>query len=54
MKIIRLIAIMIMKMMLMKAKNDRFVCKNTIIKQAYNIMIKNYEDTIMFLKTNHK
>jgi hypothetical protein len=44
------IAILIMKMMLTKAKNDRFDCDNTIVKRAYDNMIKNYEDTIMFLK----
>ena len=53
-KIMRLIAVMIMKMMLMKAKNDWFACDNTIVKQAYDNMIKNYEDTIMFLKANRK
>jgi hypothetical protein len=50
----RLIAVIIMKMMLTKAKNDRFACDNTIVKQAYDNMIKNYEDTIMFLKANRK
>ena len=41
-------------MILTKAKNDRFDCDNTIVKQAYDNMIKNYEDTIMFLKANRK
>lgn len=43
-----------MKMMLTKAKNDRSDCNNTIVKQSYNNMIKNYENTIMFLKSNRK
>ncbi len=50
----RLIAIMIMQMMLTKAKNDRFDCDNEIVKQAFDNMIKNYENTIMFLKANRK
>lgn len=50
----RLIAVIIMKMILTKAKNDRFACDNTIVKRAYDNMIKNYEDTIMFLKANRK
>ena len=40
-----------MKMMLMKAKNDR-LRKDGIIQKAYDNMIKNYEDTIMYLKAN--
>lgn len=50
----RLIAVIIMKMMLTKAKNDRFACDNTIVKRAYDDMIENYENTIMFLKANRK
>jgi len=50
----RTIAIMIMKIMLKKAKKNRLVYDNTIVKQAYDEMIKNYEDTIMFLKADHK
>ena len=50
----RLIAIMIMKMMLTKAKNDKFDHDDGIVKQAYDDMIKNYEDTIMFLKAMGK
>ncbi len=50
----RTIAIMVMKLMLTKAKNDRFRCDNTIVKGAYSNMIKNYEDTIMFLEANRK
>jgi hypothetical protein len=41
-------------MMLKKAKNDSFNCNNTIVKQAYDNMIKNYENTIMFLESNRK
>ena len=48
----RIIAVIIMKMMLIKAKNDR-VGKDVIIQKAYDNMIKNYEDTIMYLKANH-
>lgn len=47
----RFIAVTIMKIMLMKAKNDKFG-KDVIIQKAYDNMIKNYEDTIMYLKTN--
>lgn len=47
----RFIAVSIMKMMLIKAKNDR-VGKDVIIQKAYDNMIKNYEDTIMYLKAN--
>ncbi len=50
----RLIAVIIMKMMLQKAKNDKYDCKHSIIKQAYDNMIKNYEDTIMFLNADRK
>lgn len=50
----RLIAIIVMKIMLTKAKNDKFDCDNRIVRQAYDNMIKNYEDTIMFLKANKK
>lgn len=50
-KIMRFIAVTIMKMMLMKAKNDR-LGKDVIIQKAYDNMIKNYENTIMYLKAN--
>ena len=50
-KIMRFIAVTIMKMMLMKAKNDR-LGKDVIIQKAYDNMIKNYEYTIMYLKAN--
>ena len=40
--------------MLTKAKNDQFDTEHTVVKQAYGNMIKNYEDTIMFLKANRK
>lgn len=40
-----------MKMMLVKAKNDR-VGKDVIIQKAYDNMIKNYENTILYLKSN--
>ena len=43
-----------MKIILLKAKNDQFNTERTIVKQAYGNMIKNYEDTIMFLKANRK
>jgi hypothetical protein len=48
------IATVIMKMMLQKAKNDKYDCKHEIIRQAYDNMIKNYEDTIMFLNADRK
>jgi hypothetical protein len=47
----RFIAVIIMKMMLMKAKNNR-LGKDAIIQKAYEMMIMNYEDTIMYLKAN--
>jgi len=47
----RFITVTLMKMMLMKAKNDR-LGKDIIIQKAYDNMIKNYEDTIMYLKAN--
>ena len=50
----RLIAVIIMKMMLTKAKNDRVACDNTIVKKAYDCMIESYENTIIFLKANRK
>jgi len=50
----RLIAIIIMKIMLIRAKKDMFACDNRIIKKAYSNMIKNYENTIMFLKADMK
>jgi hypothetical protein len=50
----RWIATIIMKMILQKAKNDQFDTKHTIVKQAYEKMIKNYENTIMFLKADRK
>ena len=48
----RTIAILIMKMMLTKAKNDKAAQNNSIVKQAFDSMIQNYEDTIMFLKAD--
>ena len=40
-----------MRMMLTKAKNDMYICESSITKRAYINMIKNYENTIMFLKS---
>ncbi len=39
-----------MRMMLTKAKNDMYTCDNSITKRAYGNMIKNYENTIMYLE----
>ena len=50
----RFIAEIIMKMLLQKAKNDKNDCKHLIVKQAYDHMIKNYEDTIMFINADRK
>ena len=50
--IMRTIAILIMKMMLTKARNDKAEKHDSIIIKGYDVMIKNYEDTIMFLKAN--
>lgn len=40
-----------MRMMLTKAKNDMYRCENSITKRAYSNMIKNYENTIMYLES---
>lgn len=40
-----------MRMMLTKAKNDMYTCDNPITKRAYSNMIKNYENTIMYLES---
>ena len=45
------IAIAIMSMMLTKAKNDRDKQTDTTIIKAYNVLVQNYEYTIMFLKS---
>lgn len=50
----RLIAIMIMKIMLRKARKNKRDCNNSIVTHAYDVLIQNYEDTIMFLKANKK
>ena len=50
----RAIAIMIMKIMLKKAKKKRLAYDITIVRQAYDMMIINYETTIMFLKADRK
>lgn len=47
------IAIIIMKIMLQKAKNSKYDQDSSIVKQAYDNMIKNYETTIMFLESQH-
>lgn len=47
----RFIAIMIMKIMLKKAKNNK-VGKDDIIEKAYDHMIRSYETTIMYLESN--
>lgn len=39
-------------MMLTKARNDRAENHDNLMIKSYDIMIKNYEDTIMFLKAN--
>jgi hypothetical protein len=48
----RWIAISIMKMMLTKAKNDKYKCNSDVMKIAYDHMIKNYEITILYLESN--
>ena len=49
---IRLIAIWIMKNRLKEAKEAQKKLDNTIVIQAYNNMIKNFKDTIMFLEAH--
>lgn len=53
-KIMRLIAIWIMKNRLKKAQKAQNKLDNTIVAQAYQNMINNYKDTIMFLEANTK
>lgn len=53
-KVIRLIAILIMKNRLKKAQKDKLNLDNTIVAQAYDNMIETYRHTIMFLKANRK
>ena len=50
----RLIAIWIMKNRLKKAQKDQSDINNLYVRRAYNVMIKNYKDTIMFLEANNK
>ena len=45
------IAIAIMSMMLTKAKNKRDKQTDTTIIKAYNVLVQNYEYTIMLLKS---
>lgn len=47
----RLIAIMMMKIMLKKAKNNK-IGKDYFIEKAYEHMIRSYETTIMYLESN--
>ena len=49
---IRLIAIWIMKNRLKEAKEAQKKLDNTIVIQAYDNMIKNFKDTVMFLKAH--
>lgn len=48
-KILIKVAILIIKILIKKGKNDKFDAGNTLAKQAYGNMIKNYEDTIIVL-----
>lgn len=48
----RRIAILVMKMMLTKAKTDRFKCDHSVVRSAYDNMIKNYETTLLYLRAN--
>jgi hypothetical protein len=50
----RLIAIWIMKNRLKKAEKDRLKLNNSIVERAYDNMIKNYKNTIMYLEANDK
>ena len=51
---IRLIAIWIMKNRLKKAQKDQLNLDNSIVSRAYDDMIKNYKNTLMFLEANSK
>ena len=48
----RRIAIFIMEKMLTKAKNDRIKCDHSVVGKAYDLMIKNYETTLLYLRSN--
>lgn len=48
----RIIAITIMKLMLAKARKDKANKKHPIVRASYSVMIKNYEDTILYLESN--
>ena len=43
------IARFIIKLMLQKAKNDKFECNNEIIKRAYDFKIQSFETTLLYL-----
>ena len=47
----RTITIFLMKIMLNRANRNR-IGKDDIVQRAYDNMIKNYENTIMYLNVN--
>jgi uncharacterized protein YozE (UPF0346 family) len=50
----RLIAIWVMRNRLKKAEKDKLKLDNSIVEKAYDNMIKNYKNTIMYLEANSK
>ena len=48
------IAIIAMQIMLNKAVKNKAKCDNSIVEKAYDNMIENYKNTIMYLKSNKK
>ena len=45
----RYITMILMKHQLRIAKKEQIKCDNTIVKQAYDNLIKSYKSTIIFL-----
>jgi hypothetical protein len=50
----RLIAIWVMRNRLKKAEKDKLKLDNSIVEKAYDNIIKNYKNTIMYLEANSK
>jgi hypothetical protein len=46
------ITIKLMQYHLRKVKTKQTNCEHSIVKSAYGVLIKNYEDTILFLNRN--
>jgi hypothetical protein len=53
-KIIRFTTLIMMKYMLSRVKKKHETCDNDIVQHAYRNIIKNYEDTILYLNAMRK